>query len=400
MTLAQIATLLNNTIIPNQFADNSGTTIAEDLRNVVDLGKAVSALTKAEFLDYAQKLAVGVVRTYFDGRQIGASTYGIEMDSLEYGGCIQRVKGKLLPAMPSYALNPTSYYDDNTAPSYIDGHAYFPSFDTQLFDKDVAFKVVHSTSEQKFKKMFNDRQGVIDWFAFVETTVANSFENQMNQLAKAVIRQMILMCNNGSRRINLIPLYNDTMGFVSTDPGYITLATWESSEAFKLFCQQVIIRIKKAMKEYNEKFNDGSVPTFTPADDIRVLLLSEFATSLDFANSAVFHTELVNTGRYEEIEYLQDPSTSLIEFISTTSKFDKIKETETDGQSTKTTVVSYIVGLIFDKYACGITTTMDDVGVEPVGAELFVNFHHHFGRKYFVDDRNSAVLLCLAAEPA
>lgn len=403
MQLTQIATLLNTVMVPNMFADNSGTTIAEDLRNVVDLGKPVSALSKSEFLDYAQKLAVGVVRTFFDGRQIGASTYGLEMDSLEYGGAVQRVKGKLLPAMSSAALNPVSYYDDNSAPSYIDGHAYFPQFDTSLFDTDVAFKVVHSTSEEKFKKMFNDRQGVIDWFAFVETIVSNSFENQMNQLAKAVIRKMALVADAGSRRVNLIPAFNTAMGFITTDPGYVTLATWDQSEAFKLFAQKVIIRLKKAMREYNKKFNNGTVPTFTPEADIRTILLSDFATSLDFANSSVFHKELVETGSYYEIEFFQDPSSSMIEFIGTNSKMDKIKETETDPTDptkTVTTTLSYIVGLIYDKYAAGITTIMNDVGVEPVGAELFFNFHHHFGRKYFVDDRNACILICLDAEPS
>lgn len=400
MKLTQIATLLNEVMIPNMFADNSGTTIAEDLRNVVDIGAKVSELTKAQFLDYAEKLAIGVVKTFFDGRQIGLSTYGLEMDSETYGGCIQRVKGKLLPAKASYALNPTSVYDDGSAPSYLDGHAYFPQFDTRIFDKDVAFKVVHSTSEEKFKKMFNSPEGVIEWFSFVEATVQNSYENEMNQLAKAVIRKIILIANNGSRRINLIPLYNTTMGFQSTDPGYVTLSDWHQSEAFKLFAQEVIIRLKKAMREYNKKYNNGEVPTFTPDGDVRVLLLSEFATALDFANSSVFHKELVETGSYREIEYLQDPSTSLIEFASTTSKGDKIKETETDGASTKTTTVSYIVGLVYDKDTAGIVSKMDAVGVEPVGSELFVNFHHHFARHYFVDDRNSAVLLCLAAEPA
>ena len=402
MKLVQIANILNNVMIPNQFADNSDTTIAEDLRNVVELGTAISALSKNEFLDYSQKIAVGVVRTYFDGRQIGLTTYGLEMDGEEYGGVTQRVKGKLIEMQDSAALNPVSIRDDNSAPSYLDGHYYGIDFDVRIFETTTTAKIVHSTSETKFKKMFNDRQAVIDWFGFVESIVQTSLENSMNQLAKSVIRKMMLVANNGSRRINLIPLYNTVMNYSSGMAGYVTLADWKNSEAFKLFAQEVVIRIKKAMREYNKKFNDGSVPTFTPDDDIRVLLTSEFATSLDFANSNVFHNELVNVGQYYEIEYLQDPSTSLIEFVSTTSKGDKIKETETDPTDptkTVTTTVSYICGLIYDRYAAGITATLSETGVEPVGAELFVNFHHHIARKHWVDPRNSAVLLCLDQEP-
>lgn len=402
----QIATIINETMIPNQFGgdpDHSYVTIAEDLRDVVDLGKAVNALSGNEFLDYTQKLVVGVLRTYFDGRRIGESSFGIEMDGQEYGGAIQRVKAKLRNMQASHLLDPVSINDDSSAPSYHDGHFYGQTFDVKLYETTVSGKVVNSISEEKTKKMFTTSQGVIDWFGFVDATIANTIENDLNNLSKSVIRKLILACSNGSRRINLIPMYNDLRGLHSGDAGYITLTNWKDSENFKLFVQEIIIRLKKKMREYNNVLNDGSVPCFTPENDERVLLLDEFATAIDFAQSSVYHKELTSIGEYRTIGAWQNPSHSIMESISTTSKADKIVETETDPTDpTKTvsTTVSYVVGILYDKYAMGIVQRARLTTVEPVGAEGFTNYHHHISRDLWVDTRCAGVILCLDAEPS
>lgn len=405
MLNTQISSIINGVMIPNQFggdSENSYVTIAEDLRNVVDAGTALNALSSSEFLDYTQKLAVGVLRTYFDGRRIGESSYGIEMDSQEYGGIIQRVKARLLKMKDSHALDLISVNDDSSAPSYLDGHFYGMDFDVKLYEKSVSGKVVNSISEEKTRKMFTTEQGVIDWFGFIDANVANTIENDLNQLSKAVIRKFILNASNGSRRINLIPMYNTLRGYTSTDAGYISLDNWKDSENFKLFCQEIIIRLKKKMREYNEVLNDGTVPTFTPEEDVRVLLLDEFGTAVDFAQSSVYHKELTDIGEYRTIGFWQSPSHSIIESISTTSASDKIKETETDPTDTTKTIttnVSYVVGCIYDKYAMGIVQRLRFTSVEPVGAEGFVNYHHHITRDYWVDPRNAGIILCLDAEP-
>lgn len=405
MELTQIATLMNDVLYPNQIGDEAQGSgmIAEDLRNVVDLGTPIQSMTGHEFEDFAQKIAVGVLRTYFDGRRIGVNSFGLEMDGQEFGGVIQRLRNQLYKMNESHALNPTSVYDDASAPSYIDGRFYgLPGLDSRLYTKTVTGKIVHSISEAKTKKMFTTRQGVIDFFAQIEVTVANTVDNDMQQLAKALIRKFILQRNASGQRLNLIPLYNTAHNLTSTDPGYIDLTNWDQSETFKLFCQKVIIRLKRAMSELGVKYGDGNIPTFTPPEDMRVLLLDDFATDIDFAQSSVYHKELTDIGEYRTISALQNPSDDMIEFISATSFMDKILEVETDPTDSSKSVetpVSYVVGAIYDKYAMGIVQTLQETGVEPVGAALFTNYHQHIARQYWLDNRNNGIILCLDAEP-
>lgn len=399
----QIASIINDTILKNQFslgrdAEEKPIMIAEDLSNIVDWGKKVSELTGSEFLDYSQTLAVGVLKTYFDGRTLGETSYGLEESYLEYGGAIQRVKAKLYKPQDSAILDPVSVYVDPDAPSYHDGHFYGMTFDARLYDKSGTFKIVTSISEPQTKKMFLDAKGVADWFGFMEANLTNSMNNIVGDLALATLREVVRSAIEGGRRINLIPRYNAAMGFVSEDPGFITIQNWKGSEAFKLYCQEIVIRIKKAMRVLNMKFNDSSfeLPTFTPADDIRVYLLDEFGTAVDFAQSSVYHKELTDIGRYESIPYWQASGTEMLEDISETSWSDKLLE---DGGESDDVENSYIIGLIMDKYTAGINIGLNMTTVEPVGANGFVNYHHHFNKQHYVDPRNAAVVLALDADP-
>ena len=101
MTNTQIATLLNTKIIPNYFgkgeSGGSAITIAEDLRNVVEIGKALTDLTVADLENIKGDLVAGVLDTYTDSRlfeDADEASYGLAMTASEFGGAIQRVKMK------------------------------------------------------------------------------------------------------------------------------------------------------------------------------------------------------------------------------------------------------------------------------------------------------------------
>lgn len=401
MELKQYAQILNEVFVPNEFGNpddesTPGALIAENLDGIVDVGKKLSDLRSADFMDYMQQIAVGVVKTYFDGRRYTAPSFGLEFTAEQYGGAIQRVKARRMKMQNSAILNPVSVYDDPNAPSYHDGHYYGAPVDAKLYTQDVAGKLVSSVSEEKLRKMVTSRQGWIDLLALLEANKENTLNDDMAQLSKSVLRKVIVQAANGSRRINLIPYFNAKFNLTGDDA--VTLENWEANETFKLFCQKLIIRLKKAMREYNKKFNDGTIETFTPEEDIRVLLLTDFALALDFAKSSVYHEELTSIGEYETLDFWQNPGLDLLEEISTTSNFDKILETDGATEPTETKI-SYVVGLIRDKYAAGIVQKLDYTSVEPVGAEGFTNFHHHIARQYWVDDRNASVVLCLDEEP-
>lgn len=399
MKLTQIATLLNTVMVPNVFGqgDSSGTpiTIAEDLRNVVDLGKALADLTASDLKDYAAKLAVGVFDTWCDTRSYKDETYDLFISDIEYGGAVQRVKAKLLSASDTAILSLVSAAD--SGPDYTDGKYYGTEWDAKIYTLDTAFKVKYSISTEMFKKSFTSAEGVQKLIAMIEANVDNTLRVELNSLARSVLRQLILSAYNGNRKIQLITTYNTIKGYTSSDPGYVSLSNWKDSISFKLWVQTVILELRKYMTDMNEKYNDGSVYTFCPEDETRCVLLTEFAAELDVALGSVYHKDLVQgTGDYRTINYWQNGTVDLLPQIASGSLHDGIKETETDGAGTKTTTIDHVVGVFYDRYSAFITNKLTKTTTKYVGEEDFTTFFHHVVKSYAIDTRNTAVILLLA----
>lgn len=399
MKLTQIATLLNTVMVPNILGqgDSSGTpiTIAEDLRNVVDLGTALADMDGDTLKNYMKDLAVGIFNIYVDTRKYKDETYDLFLSDQDYGGAVARVKCKLFSATDTPIL--TLVNAGNSGPDYTDGKFYGGDWDEKLYTKDIAFQIKYSLSTEMFKKSFTSADGVAKMVAMIEAAVDNTLRVELNALARSVLRELILSAYNDSRKIQLITTYNTIKGYSVSDPGYITLANWKDSITFKLWVQTLILELRKYMTDLNEKYNDGTIVTFCPEDETRCVLLTEFAAELDVALGSVYHKEMVEgTGNYRTINYWQNGTVDLLPQIASGSLHDQIKETETDGAGTKTTTIDHVVGVFYDRYSAFLTSKLDKTTTKYVPEGDFTTFFHHVAKSASIDTRNTAVVLLLA----
>ena len=402
MLNTQIATMLNTVIIPNYFGEgksgNDPITITEDLRNVVDLGKALNDLSVADLENFKGDLVVGVLDTYPDAREFQSddeASYGLFVSSEEYGGAIQRVKCKLLSAVDSNLLSLVDA--SNSGPDYTDGKFYGVPVDAKIYTKMDSFRVKFSISNNELKKSFTSAAGVARLIAMIEVTVRNTIALQLNSTARGVLRELILQAYNGGREVKLITLYNTIFGFTSSDPGYVTLADWNQNETFKIWCQSTILKLRKGIADYNEKYNDGTVETFTPEADSRAIFLADFATDMDVALGSVYHTELVKgLDEYRTINFWQNGTKELVPMIQSGSLHDQIVEKVADSGDSQVTTINHVVGLLFDRYSAFVTYELESMRAKPVIEEDFTTYFRDYTRRYCVDTRNTNVILTLS----
>lgn len=402
MLNTQIATMLNTVIIPNYFGEgkSGGTaiTITEDLRNVVDLGKALSDLSVNDLENFKGDLVVGVLDTYTDAREFQSddeASYGLFVSSEEYGGAIQRVKCKLLSAVDSNLLSLVDA--SNSGPDYTDGKFYGVPVDAKIYTKMDSFRVKFSISNNELKKSFTSAAGVGRLIAMIEVTVRNTIALQLNATARGVLRELILQAYNGSREVKLLTLYNTMFGFSSTDPGYVDISNWNQNETFKIWCQSTILKLRKGIADYNEKYNDGTVETFTPEADSRAIFLSDFATDMDVALGSVYHTELVKgLDEYRTINFWQNGTKDLVPMIKSGSLHDQIVEKVADEGASQVTTINHVVGLLFDRYSAFVTYELTSMRVKRVEEEDFSTYFRDYTRRYCVDTRNTNVILTLS----
>lgn len=376
MELTQIAPLLNETIVPNLLGQE--TTIAEDLSNIVDLGTAIADIDADAVKDYAKTFVAGVARNWFDTRRYKKSDLGLYTDAREFGGVVQRVKGGLLTAVDSPIWTLESGVD------YNDGHYYGIDTDNKIYMKDTIFQVKNSIPSQMFKQSFTSADGVRELIALIESRVDNTISLEIDGLARTVYAQMIA---NGNK-VNLVSLYNSYAGLSGANA--LTAETAINNHGFLRWSAQQIVRLRNLVTNFNKKYNDGTIETFTPREDLRVTLLDEFATSLMFnMESDTFHNDLVSVGEYNTITYWQNSSEDLLPSLGTTAEVKTVV-----GEESPVTV-SNCVGCLFDKYGAGITSRLEKVSAGYVPQGDFTNYFHHIAKCQFVDLRNTAVILTL-----
>lgn len=403
MLNTQIATMLNTVLIPNYFgegkdASNNPITITEDLRNVVDLGKALTDLSVADLENFKGDLVVGVLDTYTDAREFKSddeASYGLYVSAEDYGGAIQRIKCKLLSATDSNLLALVDA--SNSGPDYTDGKFYGVPVDAKIYTKMDSFRVKFSISNNELKKSFTSAAGVARLIAMIEVTVRNTITLKLNTVARGVLRELILQAYNGGREVKLLTLYNTIFGFTSSDPGYVTLSNWGQNETFKIWCQATILKLRKGIADYNEKYNDGTVETFTPAADSRAIFLSDFATDMDVALGSVYHTELVKgLDEYRTINFWQNGTKELVPMIQSGSLHDQIVEKVADSGNAQVTTINHVVGLLFDRFSAFMTYELTSMRPKYVPEEDFTTYFRDYTRRYCVDTRNTNVILTLS----
>ena len=230
--------------------------------------------------------------------------------------------------------------------------------------------------------------------AIVEANVDTTIKNELNGLARAGIRRLILSAYQGGRYIPLFTKYNTEMGFTSSDPGYVSLTTWKNDENFKIWCQTTIMNLKQYLTDINDKYNDGTVPCFTPESDLRILALTEFGTALDTALSTVYHDTMVDgLGEYRKINYWQNGTKEMLPAVGSGSLHDQVVEQTGDAT---TVTIDHIAMVLYDKYSVFMTEKLEKTTSEYVGAEDFTTFFHHIAKSLALDTRNSAIVLTLA----
>ena len=380
MKLTQVATLLNETIVPNLLGE--GTTISADLSNIVDLGTALADVTAEDMQDFAKDLVVGVARNLFDSRAYRSETYGLMNDAREFGGVVQRVKVKL------YSAEDSPIWTLQNGTDYFDGTYYGADIDSKIYTKDTIFQVKNSIPVEKFKQSFTSADGVMSLIATIEQQVDNTITMELNGLAKTTLQQMIATSVANGQVIHLLTEYNTLAGLTGDDA--LTVDTCLYNAPFLRWCAMTIVRLRDLTQDMNKKYNDGSIETFTPADDLRVTLLSEFARSIEFNMEAdTFHNDLVAVGEYNTINFWQNSSDSMLPTLGVTA------EVKTNVGEASPVTVSGVVGTIFDRYTAGLTARLDKITAQYIANGDYTTYFHHIANSRFIDTRNTGIVLCL-----
>lgn len=383
MTMTQVYEILN-TITSEMLGDT--VIVAEDLSNIVDIGKAYE---NAGSLDnYVRRLNDHIGKMVFVERVYSGRAPSVLMDGWEYGSILEKVRGEL----PDATENET--WELQNGQSYDPNVFYKPDVSVKFFNDRVTFEVPVSFTERQVKSAFSSAVQMNAFMSMIRTNVENSLTVKVDSLIMRTINAGIgetlhdEFANgvytgvSGVKAVNLLYLYNTKYSLSLTAAQAIT------DPAFIRFASYMIKNYIRRMQDMSKLFNIGGTAKFTPADRMHVVMLDEFKNAANvylYDGLNQFNTENIRLpANMETVSYWQGSGLSYD--FADTSKIN-IKTPSGDDVT-----VTGVLGVIFDRDTLGVTNVDSRVTTNYNPKAEFFNEWHKRDAGYFLDlDENFVV---------
>ena len=387
MKVTQLHTLVN--AVTQEILGETGV-VAEDLSNVVDIGKTIIDSDNVD--NYVKKLVNHIGKVVFVNRLYTGGVPSVLMDSWEYGSILEKISADL----PEATINETWALEDKK--DYSPDVFYKPSVSAKFFNSKVTFEIPMSFTEIQVKESFSSKEQLNGFISMLTTSIENSMTVKLDALIMRTINNMtaetlvaelntagsglpavIDTTATGVKAVNLLKLYNETVttqltaDTAVTDPDFIRFATYQIS------------MYSDRMSKISTLFNVEKAERFTPKDLQHIVLLSDFAKASEtFLASNTQNAEMVALPKHETVPYWQGSGTGY--------SFDDVSTINVKTASKVDVNVKGILGVIFDRDALGVSNLDRRVTTNyNPRAEFYTNFYK-FDAGYYNDLSENFVL--------
>lgn len=367
MTTDQIYSLVNG--VASQAIGSTAIT-AVDASTLVSLGNAVlSSSTNTEA--FLNTLIQRVGRTVLRYREYRNKLRDMVVNDFEYGAILQKIKVQMPSAVqdPAYSLT-----DGQSVDPWIVAK---PAVDQKLFVKRTPYMFHITIQQHTLKEAFLSAESMGAFIGIVFGEVRNAIEFALENLGRVTIATGIAEAS--AREVKLVTDYNRDAG------QSLTAATAVFDPDFLAYAVKRMNSARDHLEDMSASYNDGSLVTFTPKEDLRVRINSDFHRALEtVVQYAAFHDEFVeNEGVYSLMNFWQSEQSPLAVNITRPSDSTDIS-------------IDNIVAVMHDRDALGMYQIDEDVQTTRINERgLYYNVFYHERQLWFVDRSENLVFFTL-----
>lgn len=365
--------------------------VAEDLSNVVDVGTEVFNASAVD--NYVKSLVNHIGKVVFVNRPYSGKIPSVLMDGWEFGSVLEKI------ACDTPEATENESWDLVDGQEYKQDIFYQPTVSAKFFNSKVTFEVPMSFTERQVKESFSNAAQLNGFISMIYNAVDRSMTIKIDSLVMRTINSMIAQTLNAdkaaftggygtastARCVNLLKLYNDK--FTQT----LTAAKAIYDPDFIRFASYTMGVYVDRLASISTLFNVGGKDRFTDANNLHVIMLSDFAKGADvYLQSDVRHNEMTRLPNYETVPYWQGSGQNY-EFDSTSAinvKIDASTTVDIDG----------IVGVMFDRDALGVSNLDRRVTTAYNAKAEFFNNYYKFDAGYFNDTNENFVVFFISDE--
>lgn len=352
--------------------------VAEDLSNVVDVGKEVFTATSVD--NYVKTLVDRIGKTVFVNRAYSGKIPSVYMDSWEFGSVLQKISADL----PEATENETWELEDKK--SYDPNVFYKPKVSAKFFNSKTTFEIPLSFTERQVKESFNSASELNAFMSMLFNAVDRSMTVKTDALIMRTINNMTATTIDGGNAVRAVNLLSK---YIANGGKTLTADVALSDKDFLRFASKEIALYADRMATMSTLFNEGGKERFTPRDALRIVLLSDFAQAGKvYLESDTEHNALVALPNAETVPYWQGSGEDY--------GFDSVSKIHVKTAGGKDVEQGGIVGVMFDRDALGVANLDRRVTTNyNPKAEFFTNWYK-FDAGYFNDLNENFVVFYVA----
>ena len=370
MTTEQIYGLVNTV---NAEAFGHSAMVVTDTSSLISLGNTVlssSTNTEAFLNTLAQRIGKTILRFRDYRNKLG----DMVLNDFEYGAILQKLK----VIMPEAELDESyDLIDGNTVDHYKIAK---PQVDQKLFVTRTPYQFHITIQRVHLKEAFLSPEAMGAFIGIIFGEVRNAIEISLENLGRITLATAIAEYSS-AREIALVTDFNTEY---NPTPA-LTAAEALHNEEFLRYAIMRMMTLVDAIQDASELYNDGSMVTFTPREDVRIKVVSEFQRRIESnVLYAAFNERFVDIPEgYGKLNFWQAAQTPYDVNITRPS------------DATATTV-NNVVAILYDRDAMGVYKIDEEVATSPVNAAgLYYNQYWHEKQLRFIDLSENGVIFTL-----
>lgn len=357
--------------------------VKENLENIVDVGKT---LLSDNYVDpYVKCYLNRIGRMVFVDRPYIGFAPSLIREAWEWGSIMSKSRTKDFTAVKNAAW-------DLVPGQSVDQYIYTPPTVQQtLYNEMIAWEIDCSFTRKQLEQSFISVDEYDRFMSMIQTQIQNAKVQQLDSMVMRVLNAM------AGRRIykniavvDLLTLYN-TKFSQSLTPAAAIL-----SKDFARFAAYMILLFKDRLKPKTAAFseNDEGYTTFTPPEYLHLVLLSDFAKSLDvYLQSDTYHNSFTEIGTYETVPFWQGIGQTNFD-IADISNIN----IQLPGISPAAIVDrNYVVGMMFDRDAAGIINERQETASTYNERGRYYNNFYQVETRLFTDPAENCIVFVLGS---
>lgn len=349
-----------------------------DTKNLVALGSVVlSSSSNTEC--FLNTLAQRIGRTIYRFRDYNNKFADMIVSDMQWGAILQKIRVEMPEAVadPTYSLTDGEAIDHWTVAK--------PKAHQKLFVARTPYMFKITIQKVTLKEAFLSVEAMGSFLSLVIGEVRNAIELSLENLGRLTLSvAMSETSDANSQRIHLVTEYNTEHGL--TEEAALTAATAIYNADFLRYAIYRMNNVIDMMQDMSVMFCDGTLPTFTNRENMKIRVLSGFQRRLEtVVEYAAFHDQFTSIdGAYKTINFWQSELTpSSIDILVRPSMGDRVQ-------------ISNIIAEINDRDAFGIYQYDEEVNTTGINAAgRYYNQFWHELQNRFIDTSENIVLFIL-----